>query len=100
MGKATDQLLAWSLGPGREVPGVAALLDAFANQLYAVRIPLERMTLSWQTLHPQALVAAYYWAPTTGIEERTVRLGYDLTLAYSTARSARYSKVMRRFDGA
>ena len=82
MSKATDRLLAWSLGTGREVQGVAALLETFAKELCLTRVPLDRMTLSWQTLHPQALVAAYYWTPASGISERTVPLGYDLTPAY------------------
>ena len=80
------------------------MLGEFAEQLCRARVPLGRMTLSWQTLHPQALVAAYYWAPATGINERTVPLGYDLTPAFLNSPIRKIfegdAEVRRRLAGA
>ncbi len=80
------------------------MLGEFAEQLCRARVPLGRMTLSWQTLHPQALVAAYYWAPATGINERTVPPGYDLTPAFLNSPIRKIfegnAEVRRRLAGA
>ncbi len=77
-----DQIVAWCQGRGRHVQGIGPLINGFAEQLVAAGVPLARMTMSWQTLHPQALVAAYYWDVDEGSREVTVPFGADLTSAY------------------
>ena len=80
--KESDQITAWCHGPGRHIRGIGPLLNGFAEQLVVAGIPLARTTMSWQTLHPQALVAAYYWDSDQGSREITVPFGADLTSAY------------------
>ncbi len=78
----TDQIVAWCQGPGRHVHGIGPLIGGFAEQLVSAGVPVTRMTMSWQTLHPQALVAAYYLDADQGSREVTVPYGADLTSAY------------------
>ena len=80
--KESDQITAWCHGPGRHIRGIGPLLNGFAEQLVVAGIPLALTTMSWQTLHPQALVAAYYWDSDQGSREITVPFGADLTSAY------------------
>ena len=78
----SDQIDAWCRGAARQIQGPPALLAGFGEHLVAAGVPLARMTLSLQTLHPQVLVAAYYWSPDEGIATRTVPYGAVLTSAY------------------
>ena len=66
-----DLIHVWCREAARRIQGSAALLSGFAEELVAAGVPLARMTLSFQTLHPQVLVAAYYWSPDEGITTRT-----------------------------
>lgn len=77
-----ERIVDWCQGPGRHVQGIGPLINGFAEQLVSAGVPLTRVTMSWQTLHPQALVAAYYWDADEGSREVTVPFGADLTSAY------------------
>ena len=82
MSDPTADIIAWSHGDGRRIRGMGPLLHAYAERLRRGGVPVDRMTLSLRTLHPQVSVAAYFWTPETGITERTVPHGADLTGAY------------------
>ena len=77
-----DLIHVWCREAARRIQGSAALLSGFSEELVAAGVPLARMTLSLQTLHPQVLVAAYYWSPDEGITTRTVPYGADLSSAF------------------
>ena len=97
MSKRIERLLNWSLGAGRGLQGVAGLLQrVVVTHLWLALLgglPLHLGGERPDGGHPQALVAAYYWAPTNGISERTVPLGYDLTPAFLN------SPIRKIFEG-
>ena len=72
----------WLRDEARRIVGMGALIDAFAECLRRDGIPLVRMTLSVQTLHPQMLVAARQWTLEDGGRDIAVPYGIDVTAQY------------------
>ncbi len=82
MPAAVTGITDWLRGDARRIVGMGDLIDAFAACLRRHGVPLVRMTLSVQTLHPQMLVAARQWTLEDGGRDVAVPFGTDVTAQY------------------
>lgn len=58
---SAGEICAWLLGAGKTVRRVHDLLDGTCRRLLSADVPIWRMMISIQTLHPQILTTGYRW---------------------------------------
>jgi adenylate cyclase len=61
-----DAIIKWLVGPARRVDSGLRVFDEFAWRMFAVGLPLLRVTLHARVLHPQYLGMTMHWWRTTG----------------------------------